>query len=391
MKNNTKIISIVLFLSAFILVISFGGQKDTWKGKIEIEDGVKIIQNPKEPLYGEIKFELEEVCVLGNEKNEHDIFALIYDVQVDAQGNVYISDIKDRRIKKFSSQGEYLYDIGRIGQGPGEFQGARNIFVDDQSGDIYLADFMKVHRYNREGQYQDSIAMKRYFRRFFVDAEKSFWAMAAYFDETGQGNAFEKISSQGELLRRIINISPKDTDSTKPVGEGEVVVVAGPKHGFDYELIISRIDNRTCLWALSSKYELNVVDTKGDLIFKIRKQEAPQKFSGREKDKILSRFNIKIRKKIKLPRFKPFFKKIISDSEGRIYIQRTRSPLSENKEYVYDIFSKNGHYLYRSRYAKDAVIIKNGFFYTVVKDPETALQFVRQYKIKNWDQIKTGI
>jgi len=391
LKITVKYLSIVLFLSISVLCISFGQKKTEWKGKIEVEDGVKIIQNPGEPLYGGIEFELEEVCVLGTEKNEHDMFALIWDVQVDAQGNVYISDIKDRRIKKFSSKGEYLYDIGRVGQGPGEFQGARNIFVDDQSGDIYLADFMKVHRYNREGQYQDSVAMKRFFRRFFVDAEKSFWAMAAYFDETGQGNAFEKISPHGELLRRIIKISPQDTGSTKPVGEGEVVVVAGPKHGFEYELIISRIDNRTCLWALSSKYELYVVDTKGDLLLKIRKQEAPQKFSRRERNKILSRFNTKIRKNVKLPRFKPFFKKIISDSDGRIYVQRTRSPLSENEEYVYDIFSKDGHYLYQSRYAKDPVVIKNGFFYTVVKDPETDIQFVRLYKIKNWDQIKKNI
>ncbi len=389
--KSTANISLFIFILLLICAFSVEGQKPKWRGKVEYIDKVKIVENPREPLFGEIVYDLEEVCILGTEKNEHDIFALIWDVQVDAQGNVYISDIKDKRIKKFSSKGEYLYDIGRIGQGPGEFQGARNIFVDDQSGDIYLADFMKVHRYNREGQYQDSVAMKRFFRRFFVDAEKSFWAMAAYFDETGKGDAFEKISPQGELLRRIIKISPQDTYSTKPVGEGEVVVTMGPKHGFEYELIISRIDNRTCLWALSSKYELNVVDTKGDLLLKIRKQEAPQKFSRREKNKILSRFNIKIRKKVKLPKFKPFFKKIISDSDGRIYIQRTRSPLSENEEYVYDIFSKEGHYLYQSRYAKDPVVIKNGFFYTVVKDPETAIQFVKLYKIKNWGQIKTGI
>jgi hypothetical protein len=32
---------------------------------------------------------------------------------------------------------------------------------------------------------------------------------------------------------------------------------------------------------------------KGEILFKIRKQEVPQKFSGREKDKILNRFNPK--------------------------------------------------------------------------------------------------
>ena len=67
MKDKTKVVSIVLFLSAFIVVVSFGGQKAKWKGKIEIEDGVKVIKNPKEPLYGEIVFELEEDLSIGNE------------------------------------------------------------------------------------------------------------------------------------------------------------------------------------------------------------------------------------------------------------------------------------------------------------------------------------
>jgi hypothetical protein len=46
MKNKTKSASVVLFLSAFIIAISFGGQKAEWKGKIEIENGIKVIKNP---------------------------------------------------------------------------------------------------------------------------------------------------------------------------------------------------------------------------------------------------------------------------------------------------------------------------------------------------------
>lgn len=391
MKNKVRSISIIIFISAFIIPILLGEQKAKWKGNIKVEDGAKTIINTDQPVFGELVLELEKNFILGTEKNEHDIFSLIWDVQADTQGNIYVSDFKDRRIKKFSSKGEYLYDVGRMGQGPGEFQGARNIFIDAETGDIYLADLMKVHRYDQEGQYQDSVAMNRYFRRFFVDAEKSFWAIAAYYDETGKGNAFEKISPQGELLRRIIKISPQDTDLTKPIGEGEVVAVVGPKHGFEYELIISRIDNRTCLWAVSNKYELNVIDINGDLLFKIRKQEAPQKFTRKEKNKILSRFDTRIQKNIKLPPFKPFFEEIISDSEGRIYIKRTPSPLSENEEYVYDIFSKDGYYLYSSCFTEEPVVIENGLMYTLVRDPEISYQYVKGYQIKNWDQIKKVI
>ncbi len=57
MKNKAKVLSVALFLSAFIMVILFGGQKAEWKGKIDIENGVKIIKYPNESLYGEIKLE----------------------------------------------------------------------------------------------------------------------------------------------------------------------------------------------------------------------------------------------------------------------------------------------------------------------------------------------
>jgi len=190
--KSTVNISLFIFILLLVCAFNVEGQKSKWRGKVEYKDEVKVVENPREPVFGEVVYDLAKICVLGNEKNEHDIFALIWEVQVDAQGNVYISDFKERRIKKFSSEGEYLHDIGLIGQGPGEFQGARNLFVDDQSGDIYLADFMKIHRYKLDGTYQDTVATSRIFRNFFVDAEKSFWARAFYQDERRQGEAFEK-------------------------------------------------------------------------------------------------------------------------------------------------------------------------------------------------------
>jgi len=327
-----------------MILFSHGHQEARWKGRIENEDGYKIIKNPNQPMFGEVVFDLEKVNVLGEEKNENDIFALIWEVQADAQGNVYVSDIKDRRIKKFSSEGEYLDDIGQIGQGPGEFQSARNIYVDDKTGDFYVSDFMKVHQYNQNGVFQKTVSINRIFHTFFVDIDQSFWARTSYMDETGQGEAFEKISPQGKLAKRIHKFSPQALGSTKPSGEGEVTAVAGPKHGYEQELIVSRIDEKTFLWALSYEYEMNVVDIEGNLLFKVQKQEFPEGFSGKEKD-----------------------------------------------EYVYDIFSKSGYFLYQSRFSEDPVVIKNGLFYTVIRDPETDIQHVKIYRIKNWSLIKKDI
>ena len=90
MINKTKVFSIFLFLSAFIMLVSYGEQKAEWKGKIEYEDGVKVIKNPREPLYGEITFELEEDLSIGKEENENYMFYKWISVDVDQNGNIYV-------------------------------------------------------------------------------------------------------------------------------------------------------------------------------------------------------------------------------------------------------------------------------------------------------------
>lgn len=54
-------------LLIFVLIAAYNQQNPQWKGKIEYEDGVKVIVNPNEPLYGEIELDLEEDLIIGNE------------------------------------------------------------------------------------------------------------------------------------------------------------------------------------------------------------------------------------------------------------------------------------------------------------------------------------
>jgi len=385
----------VLFLGLFgslaYLVINGHGSPQKWAGSIETKEGVKIISNPNQPVFGDIRYELEEVLVLGKEKDQNDLFAYIYDVQVDAQGNVYVSDIKDRRVKKFSAEGNYLRDIGRMGQGPGEFQMARNLAVDDSSGDIYLADLLKVHRYNRDGLFQNDIRLQGYFNVFFVDHDGQFWARMMSSGDTGPRESFNKISRQGETIKIVAEFTAQDFRTSKPAGDGTVVAVGVPKHGYENETMISGIDGRAFLWAMSNEYALNVVDSQGNLSFKILKKEPAEPFSNKEKDKILSQFNPRVREKFELPKYKPFLKKVFADSEGRIYVQRVRSPLDEKEDYPCDIFSKEGYFLYRVRLDVEPAIIKSGFLYSIVRERETSYQLVKKYRIKNWARIEKRI
>ena len=84
MKNKTKLISIVICLSVFMTLVSCQKQKAEWKGTIEEVDGVTVVKNPKDPIYDENVFSLEEELTIGeDEEREEYMFSRIRDIEVD--------------------------------------------------------------------------------------------------------------------------------------------------------------------------------------------------------------------------------------------------------------------------------------------------------------------
>ena len=149
MKNKISIISTLLFLS-ILAGFFFGQDNPQWKGKIEYENGVKVIKNPNEPLYGEIAFELEEDLSIGNEEDENYMFYGGASINIDSEGNIFVSDRRNYRIQKFDKKGNYLQTIGRKGQGPGEFERFWTAFFGPKDN-IYVRDGMRIHIFEKNG------------------------------------------------------------------------------------------------------------------------------------------------------------------------------------------------------------------------------------------------
>jgi len=82
---------------------------------------------------------------------------------------------------------------------------------------------------------------------------------------------------------------------------------------------------------------------------------------------------------------------LFTDSEDRIYVRKSSGHRLENIERTFDIFSKDGYYLYRTVCPLAPFAIKDGFFYTRVQNEDTGEVFVKRFRIKNLDKIKTGI
>ncbi len=378
MKNKTRLVSIILFLSVFILLVSFGDQKSEWEGRIEIKDGVKIINNPGEPLYGEIKFELEEDLSIGNEDDDNYMFYRVRGIEVDAQGNIYVIDWGNHRIQIFDWNGNYLQTLGRYGQGPGEFQWSMQLKICDSTGKYYIRDgtrFIKV--FNKQGKYLEQIQLEKSISDFILNGKGNFVGIQLTLSEIELSKTLCKLDTRGKVLNNFAKF-PYDIFFQKR-GEMEAVV----SYPYAHDLFMSKIDEKKIVYAYSRDYELNIIDSDGILIYKIKKDATPQIFSVKERRQH-KRFNV--------PPHKPFFYSIFTDSYGRIYVQKNRThglDFKINREV--DIFSKDGYYLYKSTIPRGTYIIKDGYIYVYVMDENKGDEIVKRYQIKNWDQIKEGI
>ena len=130
-----KLNTLMCFFVFFFFFLSF-----LYSQKVETKEGVRIIHNEKGGVWGkDLKVSLQLLRTLGgiDVEDENLAFNSPEDMAMDTEERIYILDSGNHRIQIFSSKGKYLRTIGRLGQGPGEFQHPLSIDIDSR-GYLYI-------------------------------------------------------------------------------------------------------------------------------------------------------------------------------------------------------------------------------------------------------------
>lgn len=383
MKIITKCLIVLFLLFFFVFADSKESQTPQWKGKIETENGIKAIKNPREPLYGDIKLDLEEELRIGKENDPNELFYIVQDMDIDAAGNIYVVDSKNYRIQKFGGDGKYLRTIGRKGQGPGEFEYPLRIVVDDPGKRIVVVNrYRTLKLFDLTGKFILSIPVKQIFR-LKPDEGDTFFAVVttASGNELTYTHALCKINSKGDVVKTYAEY-PYNLYAFKVRGGAATAVLVT---NYELSIQLAKLNRNTYVYGYSDKYEINVINDKGMILYKIEKEEPIAKYTDEEKRKF---------GKYPVPERKPYFFNIIVDSQERIYIQRNNCfgdiEYEKWKKKV-DVFSKEGRFLYRTELPPNTRVIRNGLLYCYEMNEDAGMEFVKRYKIKNWDQIRAGI
>jgi hypothetical protein len=156
MKNMMKLTGFIVILIGLTMTFSFSQ-------KTETIDGVRVVHNGKEGLWGqEQKISLEFIKTVGDIESTDDniLFYMPTAMAFDEEGHIYVLDSGNHRIQKFDVNGTYVATIGNKGQGPGEFQYPQSIDV-DPNGMLYVSESMnrRIQILTPEGEEQKTIKM----------------------------------------------------------------------------------------------------------------------------------------------------------------------------------------------------------------------------------------
>jgi len=373
------------------------GEKINWKGKVESNEGVKVIKNPEEPLFGELILNLDLELSIDDKKVKKEGFYRIEMVHVDYKDNIYVLDTKKCHILKLDRNGVFLNKMGRKGQGPGEFENPSFFFVDNKER-IYVIDGRKIHIFGNSGDFLKTITMKYQLYNLFVDKDRNIIALSHVVREEGPEESILKFDLNGKLLKELVSFS-----SVKPVirkDKNEKPVSLTVYHRYKYWTYLYPTNEESFVYAHSSQYKIIKMKSDGVKELIIENEFPPTPLKRRDKENVIKGIEERLRRMGKafsrdiieeacqFPPYIPFFDRIFVDDSGRIYVKRIKAETNGSKVFEFDIFGRDGIYLYKTKLPFTPAFLRNGYLYEIQSSEETGETRINKYKIKNLSEIK---
>lgn len=365
MKNKTRIISAALFLFVFILITAYGVQKSEWKGKIEREDGVIIVQNPKKPLYSEDVFDLQEELVIGGaDEREEYMFSGIRSVDVSEDDKIYILDYKRAHVKVFDRDGKYVMTIGRLGQGPGELNRPMTISLNQK--ELMVHEFGRFSLFSLDGEFLRHLSAKESLSfNARIDSQGNIVLTEGIRDPDNPRYQVKKFDNDMNLVAEIDSSPLPDPQRFNPF------MAVG-------HWLIDKDDN--IVFGYPETYEIKVYDPSGQLIKKITKKYDPVDITEDEKKEQIEDLPPQIKDRVVFPKHRPAFYRLCLDDEGRIFVQTWEKVREEEDIYYHDVFDPEGRYVAKVPLRLRPITCKWGKLYSIEEDEE-GYQVVKRYKV----------
>lgn len=293
----------------------------------------------------------------------------------DDQGHIIAFDSRDFCFDIFDEQGRFIRKFGRKGQGPDEIGAPMGVML-TKTGQVAVMD----HGNNRLAIYSiDGTGIARV-------PLKTVRPFSPVMD--GRGSVYGSVLSFSpkprlDLIKFDSELEPTKTLASLVLPKDNEIPPAELMHRFIYQ---GYMDD-SVVWADNFRYQLNIVNARGDLTLQINRAAKARKL---EKTVLVREMRRRypadrVPDMATIPRHFPdsfpFFESIVCDDEGRIYV-RTFEAVGSGRA-RYDVFDASGIYVARFDVPEDEDItaVKHGRAYALIKENAAGNPMIKRFKL----------
>jgi hypothetical protein len=377
MKASTKWIFTVNFFFFIIAADAYTEQNAAWKGKIEYENNVKIVKNPKDPMLNEAPFDLiEDLTITDRGGDEGFFFQQIWHVAVDDDENIYVPDSRASNIKVFDKNGNYLRTIARKGRGPGELMYPFGIQITPQK-EILVVDrtLAQIIFFDLEGNFLRQFSTNKMIRFMLPKMDSKGDIIAGYM--LREEKFIAKITKFDSELNPIFDLVSVPAHTQPPVISF-----------FERQRLINLhwdiFEDDRIIWGEVFNYEFYIHSPEGGLIQIIVTDYDGVRITDEDKKNYIKEefgedFVLPSQIKLEFPKYLPPFRQFTCDEKGRI-IARSYEEVKDNRGIYFDVFDGEGRYLARIILELIPRCWRNDKLYATGQDDEGNI-VVKRYRV----------
>jgi hypothetical protein len=373
MIENKKIRSVLITALVIFLAVGAGCSRDTWKGTIVKEGDVTIVKNPREPLYKTPVLELKEDLSIGGPAAQgDDAFGQARQVVVDDAGTMYVLDEQASDVKVFDASGNYLWTIGRRGQGPGELEFPMTLSLNRAADELTVQQQTRgLAVFRTDGTFLRQQSLKGLISgRGRVDSRGNIYVLEIVLGDNGSSYATKKLAPDGSLLATI-------SETPAPAGKGgSGVRRIQPFLPVAY-FLIDRDDR--FVYGYPETYEIQFygpADTK--VLRKIRREYDGVRVTGEEKAALEKEIPPGMKVEIDYPKDHPAYLRFFLSDLGHLFVETYEK--ADGGKLIHDVFDAEGRFIGRVPLKGLGLEILKGKYYALEEDEE-GYQYVKRYAV----------
>lgn len=360
-----------------------GGEKTALPAQTKPAESVPKISNPLQPRDGIIKPKFEELWSVGGENDQQgELLNRPFEIRVAQDGSVFVLDWGDTCIRVFDDSGKFVRQIGRKGQGPGDFD-TPSFFDLDAEGRPVVLDMrnLRVTRFDSTGKYEASFRLEKSASQVCVDSRGR-----VYCGESSAGEP--QLSSEFKIIQRMLSIVRYDPDGRNPLRLGpfrgeKMMMKAMPGAGIMSASSPSSPQTGWCvapdgrLWLGHNEiYELGVFDPDGKPLFRFGREFKPVRNKAYAEIALENRKNT-----VATEDFPAFVQNFFFDQAGNAWFRLFRNEEPKDEPYRYDVFSPEGVYLRQIEAPFRIYQVRNGKAYAIV-DTEEGFKALKCFRFR---------